>query len=215
MASALTSAALVAGYLIPWMTLRATYRARGGARLSQVDPWGLGVWSVVTLSSLLQLAVPALLEVGERDPDAIAAGEWWRLVTSMVLQDGGVPGTVFNLLTLAVSLVLVGTVVRGPRVAGLFVLGGVVANLLTVVTFGQPGAGNSMATLFLLVVATFAARPWSVRRGAGWGAIAALALVAGVLLIAGDQHGLALTAGIAYAALTRAGFEGRSRRAPS
>lgn len=199
---------LSAAYLVPWATLRATYQACGSTRLPPVDLWGVGLWCAVAVPSLLQVVAPGLLEAGERDPDAIAAGEWWRLLTSMFLQDGGLTGTVFNLVTLAVSLVLVGTVVRGPRVVVLFVAGGVVANLLTVLTFGQSGAGNSMATIFLLVVATFEARPWSVRRDAGLAAVAALGLVAAALLVAGDQHGLAVAAGIVWQALPRRGSRG-------
>ena len=45
----------------------------------------------VALPSLLQFAVPTLLNVGRRDVSAVAAGQWWRLLTANFLQDGGWP----------------------------------------------------------------------------------------------------------------------------
>ncbi len=79
-----------------------------------------------------------------RYPDAVRDGEWWRLATSLVLQDGGVVGAVFNLA----CLLIVGVVVEralGPARWLLLYLAGAVAGQVAGVLFGTVGAGNSIA----------------------------------------------------------------------
>src|SRR5689334_11530872 len=62
-----------------------------------------GAVFLVTAAALVaQLAVPGLLEHVRRDGAAIDAGQWWRLLTGMFFQDGGLVGGVFNLVVLAI-----------------------------------------------------------------------------------------------------------------
>lgn len=170
--------ALIAG----WVALRGAVvrRADDGVdvpRLMRPRPWAVALWCLVAVPSLVQVAAaPALLEWGQRESSAIAGGQWWRLVTAIFLQDGGWAGTAFNLAILAVTLVLVGAVWRGLPAVLVFLVGGVLANVLTWLVLDQTGAGNSMATLCLLAAATV------------------------VLLAVGDQHGLALALGLAAGA---------------
>jgi hypothetical protein len=61
------------------------------------------LWLTVAVPSLLQIAFGDLLGALERDPELIRHhDQWWRLVTSSVVQDGGIAGTLFNLAVLAV-----------------------------------------------------------------------------------------------------------------
>lgn len=145
--------------------------------------WRRGLWLAVAVPSLAQLAYPQLLEVAARDPGAIQRGQWWRLATSMFVQDGGLPGTIFNLILLAVVL----KVARIPdrMVIPVFMVGGVLSNLLVLAIWPSEGAGNSMATLFLLA----AAKP-------NLKLAVALAAIALLLLGLRDVHGLALAAGL-------------------
>ncbi|MEV6906708.1 hypothetical protein [Amycolatopsis sp. NPDC051071] len=64
------------------------------------------VWLVTAAAGVAQMARPELLGQFRRDPAALAAGEWWRMVTPMFFQDGHLLGTVFNLAMLAVKDVL-------------------------------------------------------------------------------------------------------------
>ena len=58
---------------------------------------------VVGLPTLAQLTVaPSLLGDLRRDWAAIGSGQLWRLVTSLVVQDGGLLGALFNLVSLLV-----------------------------------------------------------------------------------------------------------------
>ena len=58
---------------------------------------------LVAVPSLLQLTVfPGLLEQLGRNRQALGSGQLWRLLTALVVQDGGWPGTAFNLVALLV-----------------------------------------------------------------------------------------------------------------
>lgn len=181
-----------------WLQLRRV-GTRTGQRI-RVTGWAIVLWLAVAVPSLLQFVWPAMLTHGGRDGAAIRSGEWWRVFTSLFLQDGGWLGTVFNLFVLGVTLVVAGAVVRGWVLPVLFLVGGVASGLLTMFIFGQPGAGNSMATLALLVVVAI----WSMRREAPDLIIAAVFVaVAVVLLAAHDQHGLAVAFGLLLGGVTR------------
>lgn len=170
-----------------WSGLR---RAGGAPRATA---GGLILLGLVAVPSLMQFPFPRLLEIGSRSVPDVMDGAWWRLLTSMVFQDGGWPGTAFNLVTLAVSIMLVGAVLRGPQLLGVFVVGGLLSNIIATFLLRQSGAGNSMATMCLVAVALVIV--W--RRTSG-GAVQ-LVIVIGVaitLVIRGDQHGFAVVLGI-------------------
>lgn len=181
-----------------WFQLR-----RAAMRTNQpvrVTGWAVALWLAVAIPSGLQFLWPELLTRGARDGAAIGSGEWWRLLTSLFLQDGGWLGTAFNLFVLAITLVVASAVMRGWVLIVLFLVGGVASNVLTMVIFAQPGAGTSMATLVLVVVVAV----WSMRREAPDLVIAAVfVVVAVVLLLARDQHGLAVSFGLLLGVATR------------
>lgn len=195
-----------------WVVLAAAWgglqqEREGGSPLRPSLPSVL-LWGAVALSSLVQLSVaPALLDLGQRESGAILDGQVWRLVTSLVLQDGGWYGAVTNLAVLAVTLVLVRPVLTGWRVIAVFVGGGVLANLLTVATFGQSGAGSSMATIVLAVTALGLVHRRRVR------VLISLVVAAGavVLLLQRDQHGLAAAAGLCVSAVCALAARRRGR----
>jgi rhomboid protease GluP len=157
---------------------------------------------LVTVPSLLQLTVaPELQGRLGRDAAAIAEGELWRLMTALVVQDGGWAGTVSNLaLLLVVGLVAERMWGAGRWVAVALVsaVGGELWGLVV-----QPvGAGNSVlvfglaASLAGAVLASGAAAPRSAR------ALAVTSLVvAAVLLVIGDLHGGAAALGAVVGAV--------------
>ncbi|WP_338750672.1 hypothetical protein [Janibacter alittae] len=184
--------------LSTWVVFAAVWAGLREEERLQRPRWGiLALWCVVAIPSLLQFVLPGMLESGQRESAAILAGQWWRLVTSMVLQDGGWYGTAFNLATLAFTLILVQPVLRTRVVAALLVTGGVVGNVLTVLTFGDAGAGNSMATMFLAVTALALAPERGPRRLVAFGVVVAVTVVK---LALADIHGLALAAALVVAA---------------
>jgi membrane associated rhomboid family serine protease len=102
------------------------------------------LFAVTAIPSLLQFAYPALETNLRRDPALIRAGEWWRLVTSLVVQDGGVLGTVSNLGFLLVLGVLAERVIGGRRLLALYLAGAVFGQAAGML-FDTVGAGNSIA----------------------------------------------------------------------
>ncbi len=67
------------------------------------------IWFAVAVPSLLQIWFPGLETAWRRDPDAVRLhGQAWRLLTSVLVQDSGIGGTVFNLIILAATVVFAG-----------------------------------------------------------------------------------------------------------
>jgi rhomboid protease GluP len=150
---------------------------------------------VVGVPTLLQLeVVPSLLGYLERDRTAIGDGQVWRLVTSLVVQDGGLAGSIFNLAGLALVGVIAERVWGAKRWAVVALASGVVAELWGLVV--QPvGAGNSVAVFGL--AASVAAVAFMSGNGATRIPAAVSLLVALALLLAGDIHGGAAAVGAA------------------
>lgn len=101
------------------------------------------VFGVTAAGALAQVAVPGLLAVLERAPAGLH-GEWWRLATALVVQDGGVFGTVSNLLFLALIGTAAEQVLSRTRWLVQYLGTGLAAELVGYAW--QPvGAGNSVA----------------------------------------------------------------------
>lgn len=155
----------------------------------------------IALPTTLQFFFPEILVTLRRDYTRFANGEWWRLVTPLFVQDAGVAGAAFNL----VSLVLVGGVAERlwgrSRMLAIFFIGAAAGE---VVAFSwQPyGAGNSVGNFSLaasIAVACLSRQPNRTVQIA-----ALLALGADVLLvILKDIHGAAAMAGVLLAIALR------------
>ncbi|GEL22076.1 hypothetical protein PSU4_10300 [Pseudonocardia sulfidoxydans NBRC 16205] len=155
----------------------------------------VGLWLVVAVPSLVELVWHPIYDALSRRPDLIRDGQVWRLLTSVTVQDGGLSGTVSNLVWLAV-LAPLAVHVWGPRRAtGLFVFGVVAFNVMTTWVFPSPGGGNSAAMFFLM--ATTTALLVLRRRHPLPVAVAALVAVIGVVLVVRDDaHGLVMLGGL-------------------
>ncbi|MEV0161151.1 rhomboid family intramembrane serine protease [Nonomuraea fuscirosea] len=104
----------------------------------------VAVFVITAVPSLLQFVLPGLEPALMRDPAAIAGGEWWRLATSLVVQDSGAIGTLFNLGFLAVLGYVAERALGRGRWVVLY-LSGAVAGEAAGFLLDQPGAGNSVA----------------------------------------------------------------------
>lgn len=102
----------------------------------------------IAVPSTLQLLFPNILRVAMRDPDRFWAGEWWRLVTALFVQDGGVAGTIFNLVSLGIVGAVAEQLWGRARWLLIFFAGGAASQLFALAW--QPcGAGNSVANFSL------------------------------------------------------------------
>jgi membrane associated rhomboid family serine protease len=123
------------------MTVQAPDRQRFGI---QRPPVVTAVVFVVTATtSVLGLLIPGVLEALQRTPQGLH-GEWWRTFTALLVQDGGVVGTLSNLAFLLVMGVVAEQVLEAWRWLVCYFGAGLVGELAGYAW--QPrGAGNSVA----------------------------------------------------------------------
>ncbi|MBS9373291.1 hypothetical protein GON09_002276 [Rhodococcus sp. B50] len=159
------------------------------------------LWSIVAMASLTRLIFPELLDVFRRQPVRTRdAGEWWRVLTAGLIEDGGVLLTVVNLVLFAVVAVAIVRVWGWYRALGLFVVGQLLWGLFTTFVFPSDGAGTtgatlaSAATLAGLWPVVGATRPLLV-------ASATTFVLGVVLVVAGDAHGVAILIGMLLGAV--------------
>lgn len=94
-------------------------------------------------TAVVQAVVPGTLRDLQRTPAGLH-GDWWRSLTSLFVQDGGVAGTVFNLIgLLAVGAVAEQAMERWRWLAQYFGVG--VASEFVGYAWQPVGGGNSIA----------------------------------------------------------------------
>ncbi|WP_425956901.1 hypothetical protein [Xylanimonas sp. McL0601] len=164
---------------------------------------GLRIGLPVLVGSVAGLIWPAVEQALRVEPEAIAQGEVWRLVTGTVVQDGGVAGTVFNLVVLGLAILFVSKVLKTGWATGVFWGAAIVLNGIAALS-GTTTAGSSGATFALLG----ATAGWALVRRSDlrWAAPVALVLAV-VLWVTGDMHGMATILG----AIVGAGLAGARR----
>ncbi|MFB9832536.1 hypothetical protein [Actinoallomurus acaciae] len=117
-------------------------------------PWAaVGLTAVALAGVVTQLCWHGAMAALDSDPGK--AG-WWRVVTSVFMQNGGVVGAAWNIVTLAVIAALAERVWNGPLTLVLFAAGMLLPQHLDTL-FGATGgstdprdfAGSSGATYFL------------------------------------------------------------------
>ena len=191
----MTTGLLAALYAFVLGTAFAASRVRLLSRPLRVRwPWATTIAVIIIgLSTLAQFSVaPSLLEKLERNWTLIARGEVWRLITSLVVQDGGPAGAIFNLVALAV-IGFAAEQVWGPIRWTVVALGGALGAELWGKIVQPIGAGNSVAVFSLAASLAVVAmlRRVGLQRFLGVMSLAGAA----VLLIIGDIHGGAATIG--------------------
>ena len=98
--------------------------------------------AVAVVAGLVQYAVPAVVPVLERAPDA--PQEWWRWMTSLLVQTLGVHQMLGNLVTLALVGFIAERLLGRARWVLLFVAGTAGGQVAAFVQ-GEPGGGSSIA----------------------------------------------------------------------
>ena len=154
---------------------------------------------LIGVPSLLQFAFPQITDVLARRPDLELEGQWWRVVTAVAAQDGGLVGAIFNLVVLAVVTTLGERAWGRWRMLVLFLVPSIVLNLLAIF-WNAPGGGSSFASdgLLLSMCALGILGSSGGRVSRQWifvfGAVVPLT-AAIVLVIANDAHGVAMLIG--------------------
>ena len=135
------------------------------------------VFVITATTSVLGLLIPGMLAALQRTPQGLH-GDWWRSFTALLVQDGGVVGTLSNLAFLLVMGVVAEQVLGAWRWLVCYFGAGLVGELAGYVW--QPrGAGNSVAICGLAGALTVAL---VVRVGVPWLAPVVLAYWCGALV---------------------------------
>jgi rhomboid protease GluP len=137
---------------------------------------------------------PNLLVLFQRDATRIFAGEWWRMVSALFFQDGGLIGGLTNIA----ALFWIGAAVEQVRSRRNWLAIGFAGALIAecaALRWQPVGAGNSVFTCSLagslITSGRFSQAPTSSKI-----LRAAAVLVAVLLITAHDLHGIAGVAGI-------------------
>jgi hypothetical protein len=168
---------------------------------------------IAVAAAVAQYTIPAMVPALERAPGGLPAGQWWRLVTPLLVQTLGWYQVAANLVTLPV----IGAVAE--RLLGrawwlALVAAGTAGGQLAAGHWHDPGGGDSIAICGLAagVIVTLLVRPAAGSRFAhqavvyyvaaltGWGFFGIRAAVLACVL-----------AGIAMAVLRRGGVAGADR----
>jgi membrane associated rhomboid family serine protease len=147
----------------------------------------------IGIPSLFQFAIPGIGAALSRRPSLELHGQWWRILTAVAAQDGGLAGAIFNLVVVA-AVVTLGERAWGRwRSVVLFLGPSIVLNLLAI-AWNAPGGGSSFASDALLL-SMCALGVLTLRRPLIY-ACSGIALVAAVVLVlANDAHGVAMLLG--------------------
>src|SRR5262249_42589206 len=160
--------------------------------------------AITGLITGLQFVFPEVLAALRRNPEALRAGEWWRVITPLFVHAGGWPGIVFNFTAIA----FIGTVVEriyGGKLWLIFYFAGALTGEIAGYAWKPHGAGASVGGAGLLgaLAAWLLSRKTPLQPRIG-GAILLLGAV--VLTAFRDLHGppILLGAGIAALVLRKA-----------
>lgn len=167
--------------------------------LRHISSAGWTVWLCVAIPSLMQIPFPGVYDALHRDATLIIDGhQWWRLITSVMVQDGGIAGTASNLFLLALTLTLSLRLWGSVATVVTFVGAGIGLNILASTLGAADGGGNSGATVLLLAsLPPFALA--TLPKGHRWRGVAACvvtAVAALALIAADDAHGIAVGLGL-------------------
>lgn len=157
----------------------------------------IGITAVITI---LQFLHPELLAALRRDPDAVRAGQWWRLLTALFVQPNGLGQCLANGL-LMLLFIPAAERLYGAKVLIVYLAAGLCGQIVNLLW--NSGSGGSSTAIFgimgglLIYIILNRARlqpPFQF--------IAHLGLLAAVIMVVlRDGHGVGLLIGAAVASL--------------
>lgn len=188
MEAALISVVIIAATIGPGLMLRSSGRQFR-------PPWLTVILATVTfVTSAVGNVLPGFLDALDRSGSRLSDGQWWRIVSPLVVQDGGWPGTIFNIVALLVLGAFVESLWTRRTLMLTYLAAGITSEVIAYTFLQHQGfAGNSVAVMGLaaLLGVTCARFGPAPARLAG-----AIALLAGIiLLVTANLHGVGFAVG--------------------
>ncbi len=139
----------------------------------------LVAFGVAVVAAIVQYAAPSVVPVLERAPGVPESGQWWRLVTPLLVQTLGWYQVAMNLVTLLLVGVVAERLLGRWRWAVLFAAG-TIGGQVAAYAQGEPGGGDSIAVCGLAggVVVRLLTSPAS-NRWATWVVVGYVAALTG------------------------------------
>ena len=116
----------------------------------QFFPVTLAIIAVTSAVTLLQFVYPEVLTMLRRNPSALAEGEWWRMVTPLLVHADGWWQYVLNMFFLAIIGVAAERIFSRFRFIILYLMGGLVGEIVAYAAWDPYGAGASVGFCGLL-----------------------------------------------------------------
>jgi membrane associated rhomboid family serine protease len=171
------------------------------------------VLGVTTIVTIVQFLHPDSLNVFGRRPGALAAGEWWRVVSPLFVHSRGLPHLLFNLAWIGTVGVIDERIFGSRRWLVLYFLPGIIGEFIAF-AWKPEGGGASLGGSGLLgglcvwLLLRGQSWPWRIRI---WGPVCLVAAL--VLTIRQEIHGPPALVGACVAAVILRGMNDENRRA--
>lgn len=186
----------------PWNVTDSLQPAARAWRARPVPVVSGFVFTVTTVMALLAIPFPGLVDTLGRDPHALADGQWWRLVSPLLVQSSGWVQATLN----AAAMLVVGPIAEQAlgrtRWLVIYLGSGIAAHAVSMAGWSPFGGGNSVAICGL--VAAMAVL-YLIQAGPAWRAarlLAGMVPLAGLILCAvRNNHGIGLVAGSVFGVL--------------
>lgn len=154
----------------------------------------LATISVLTITAIitgLQFVYPPVLSALQRNPAALAAGEWWRLITPLLVHSDGWPQIIVDFAGIAIVGPVVEQLFGSYRWLMLYFVAGMIAEVISY-AWNPYGAGSSIA-LCGLIGGLFT---WLIRRNEFEWPIAFIYAVSFVAALIGSDIGGIIAAAV-------------------
>ncbi|MFF2081005.1 rhomboid family intramembrane serine protease [Kitasatospora sp. NPDC058162] len=114
-------------------------------------PWvTLALFAVMAVMAVVQYAVPSVVGDLMRQPGALSDGQWWRAGSALLVQSSGITQIAFNLPALLVIGAVTEAALGWWRTLVVFLVGGVLAHVVSLAGWSTQGGGDSVAICALL-----------------------------------------------------------------
>jgi membrane associated rhomboid family serine protease len=110
----------------------------------------MAIIAITSVVTMLQFVYPEILSMFRRDPTALAAGEWWRIFTPLLVHSDGWWQYIFNVACIAIIGMVVEPLYGRMKFLLIYLGGGLIGEIAGYSLWDPYGAGASVGLCGLL-----------------------------------------------------------------